>query len=191
MSDQIPNAEEQTPDIDAIFEQVKGLPPEQQVPALIETLKAVIGQMADVDERLTALDKEIHEDFFGPIHEQYQAGVRGRGIEELKQKHGSLFDEHADALNAFGISDVYSFLYDKLEELRKSPDYTEEMGESSIKDFHKGLLDRVGKIRGKPSEPPAAVEVAISKEEPASPEPEKPEKPKSLAEKKRNMRDSY
>ncbi len=203
MSDQsqIPNAEEQAPDIDAVFEQVKGLPAEQQVPALVAILQALIGQMADVDERLCALDREIHEDFFGPIHKQYQDSVRGKGIEDLKQRYGSKFDEIAEPLKAFGIDDVYSFLYDKLDELRKSPEYSADQEEPSIDMFHKGALERISRVRGTPAAEAApmlmageapATEISVELEKKPGGESETPKEPKkTLAERKRSMRDGY
>jgi hypothetical protein len=188
MSDQIPNAEEQAPDIDAIFEELKGQPIEQQVPALIAVLKALIGQLADVDSRVCKLDSDLHEGIMDPIHQQYQASVRGKGIEDLKGKYGSKFDEIADPLKAFGIDDVYSFLYDKLDELRKAPDYAPEQEEEAITNFHKGAMDRIGRIRGTPP----AVEVAIAEKTPeAAKESETPKEPpkekKTLREKKMSM----
>jgi hypothetical protein len=197
MSDQIPSAEEQAPDIDAIFEQLRGQPMENQVPALLAVIQALIGQMSDVDARLCALDKEIHEDFFGPIHKSYQDKVRGQGIEGLKQKYGSRFDALADPLKAFGIDDVYSFLFDKLEELRKAPDYSPDQEEPSIDMFHKGALDRIGRVRGTPKaeeaaaaeeKPATAIEVAIEKK--PTEEPKEPAK-KGLREKKMSMLGGY
>ncbi len=175
MSDQIPNAEEQAPDIEAVFQQVMGLPVEKQVPALISMLQAVIGQMADIDERLCKvcedheeLDREIHEDFFGPIHKQVQLGNRMKGIDGLKERYGSQFDPIADSLKAFGVDDVYSFLFDQLEKLKKEPDYTDEMGHESVMNFYKGGMDRINRIKGIPPEPPEGAKEEGSEAKPAT-----------------------
>lgn len=170
MSDSIPNAEEQIPSIDEVFYQLQGLPPEKQMPALAAVMKAVIGQMSDVDERLQQycarlddLDKEIHEDFFGPIHDQYQASVRGKGIDGLKQKYGSKFDELAEPLKAFGIDDIYGKLYDYLDEMSKTPDWKPENEGSMVDGIHSQAMERIGMVRGKPKEEAKAEEKGAEK----------------------------
>lgn len=176
MSDSIPSAEEQIPSIEETFAQLQGLPPEKQTPALAAILQAVIGQIADVDERLSQycerfedLDKEIHEDFFGPIHDQYQASVRGKGIEGIKQKYGSKFDELEEPLKAFGIDDIYGKLYDYLEEMKKGGTYAEDQEGSIIDGIHSQAMERIQRVRGKPKEeekPATAVEVKVEKKPP-------------------------
>ncbi len=175
MSDAIPNAEEQTPSVEEIFSRFQGLPPEQQVPALAAILQAVVGQMAENDQRLQEycgrledLDKEIHEDFFGPIHDQYQKGMRAKGVDGIKQKYGAKFDELAEPLKAFGIDDIYGKLYDYLEELKKGGSYADDQEGSIIDGIHGQAMERISKVRGKPAEEPApekpATEVAVSVE---------------------------
>lgn len=173
----IPNAEEQTPSIEEIFSRLQGLPSEQQVPALAAIVQAVVGQLAEVDGRVQEvcakhddLDREIHEDFFGPIHDQYQQGVRSKGIEGLKSKYGSKFDEIAEPIKAFGIDDIYGRLYDYLEELKKDGSYAEDQEGSIIDGIHSQAMERISKVRGKPegeaaaeTKPATEVEVSIEK----------------------------
>jgi hypothetical protein len=174
MSDQqIPNAEEQAPSIESIFAQFQGLPAEQQVPALAAILQAVIGQLAEVDGRLQEvcskhddLDKEIHEDFFGPIHQQYTAGLRTKGIDGLKQKYGSKFDEISGPLQGLGVEDIYGKLYDYLEELKKGSDWKDEMEGPTVEGIHSQAMERIGKVRGEPKaeeKPTTEVEASVEK----------------------------
>ena len=174
MSDSIPNAEEQTPSVEEIFSKFQGLPPEQQVPALAAIVQAVVGQMAENDQRfqeycgrLDDLDREIHEDFFGPIHDQYQKGMRAKGVDGIKQKYGAKFDELAEPLKAFGIDDIYGKLYDYLEELKKGGSYAEDQEGSIIDGIHSQAMERISKVRGKPAEeaekPATEVEVSVEK----------------------------
>jgi hypothetical protein len=189
MSDaQIPNAEEQIPSIEEIFQKLDGRPADEQVPVLAAIIQALVGQLSEVDAHLSELDKEIHEQFFEPINQHYQDLTRSRGIDELKQKYGSKFNDLAEPLKAFGVDDVYSFLWEKLEKLKKEDGYTPDMGEASVDMFHKGALDRIGKIRGTPPEEPSA---DAADEKPAAVEVAIEEKPKSLSEKKHSMRGGY
>jgi hypothetical protein len=165
MSDQIPNAEEQAPSIEGVFAQFQGLPAEQQVPALAAILQAVVGQLAEVDERVQAvcskhddLDREIHEDFFGPIKSQYDAGIRSKVIAGVKGKYGAKFDEISGPLQGLGVEDIYGKLYDYLEELKKGPDWKDDMEGPAIDTIHSQAMERIGQVRGtpepeKPAEP--------------------------------------
>lgn len=176
MSDSIPNAEQQVPSIEEIFSNLSGLPAEKQVPALAAIVQAVVGQLAEVDQRVQEvcskhddLDREIHEDFFGPIHQQYQASVRGKGIEDLKGRYPQLseLNEPMGALEE-GF-DIYGRLYDYLEELKKGEGWAPENEGSVVEGIHKSGMDMVNRIRGKKDEPAAeekpatAVEVSVEK----------------------------
>jgi hypothetical protein len=191
----IPNAEQQTPSIEDIFARFQGMPAEQQTPALAAILQAVVGQMAENDARLQEycaklddLDKEIHEDFFGPIHDQYTKGIRSKGVEGLKGKYGARFDEIAEPLKAFGVDDIYGKLYDYLEELKKGPDWKDEMEGPTVDGIHSQAMERISAVRGKPAE-----EKAAEAEKPAEIE-KKPAgsiKEKLAAGKRRSMIDGY
>ncbi len=200
MSDSVPSAAEQTPSIDEIFSRFQGLPADQQVPALAAIMQAVIGQVADLDgrfqdycSRFEDLDKEIHEDFFGPIHDQYVKGMRAKGIEGIKGKYSSKFDELAEPLKAFGIDDIYGRLYDYLEELKKGEGYTPESEGPAVDGIYNQAMERIGMVRGKPAKaeekpaekPATEVTVAVEKKPAAS------IKDKLAAGKRRSMLDGY
>ena len=161
-----------------------GMAPEAGVPGLADIMQQILGILQDHEQRISTvcqahedLDKEIHEDFFGPIHEQYQASVRGKGIEDLKGRYGSMFDDDmVGALKGFGIDDVFGRLYDELEKLKGSEGWSPESEKSFIDGIHNQAMERIAMIRGKPKEPEkpsdgsppaAAVVVAGKKEEPA------------------------
>lgn len=162
---------------------------EEQIPTLADILEKIIGLVQSVEEKVdkvTAaheeLDREIHEDFFGPLHERYISQVRGEGIEGLRQKHGARFDPLLEPLKAFGIDDVYGSLYDALEELKKGEGYKPEDEESFVDGIYKQAMERISKVRGEPpkvqelpksEEPPAVKETIVKVEGEKPPEPPK------------------
>ena len=202
MSDQIPNAEEQIPSVEDIFQNLEGHPADEQVPVLAAIVQALVGQLADVDARLSELDQKFHGEIYGPLKDSYQSKIRGQGLQSMKQKYGSLFDPILEPLKGFGIDDPYSTLYDMLEGMKKDGSYKEEDEATYIGDQHKEAMKRIGAIRGTPPAEEAAKEEKAAE---AAPEPEKPEeaavevevkkepasKPKSLREKKMSMMAGY
>ncbi|MDD5303533.1 MAG: hypothetical protein PHS14_10545 [Elusimicrobia bacterium] len=148
-------------------------PSEGKVYDIAEIIEAVVKLVQDMDEKLTslcaaheALDKEIHEDFFGPIHKQYQEHVRGQGIEGVRAKYGARFGELAEPLKAFGIEDVFERLYDALEELKKGEGYKDEDEGPFVDGIFSQAMDRISRVRGQPPKPPESPEPP--KEEPSA-----------------------
>jgi hypothetical protein len=171
---------------------------QEKVPTLAEVIEQILGILQDHEDKLSKvcaaheeLDKEIHEDFFGPIHEQYKAGVRSRGIEGMRERHGAKFaDIGEDQWKAFGIDDLFARLYDTLEALKGGEGFkAEEFDEGKwIDGIHEEAMSKIKAIRGpeaKEAESPAA-EVAVEVKK----EPDKPAKAKFAAGKK-SMIDGY
>ena len=200
MSNELPSAEEQIPSVEEIFQSLEGHPPEEQVPALAAIMQAMLGQMSEQEKRLEEycqrLD-DIYGEMYQPLKEGYAAKIRGQGLESMHQKYGAMFDPILEPLKGFGIEDPYSTLYDMLEQMKKDGSYKEEEEATYIGDQHKEAMKRINAIRGvkeeaAPTEEPAPASVEIAVEKPAEKPPEeKQAKPKSLAEKKRSMRDGY
>jgi hypothetical protein len=175
-------------------------PVEEKVPELADVMQEILGILQDHEERLAKvcaahedLDKEIHEDFFGPIHEAHQSSVRTKGIEDLKGRYGSMWDEDTQgALKGFGVDDIYSSLYDELEKIKGEEGYGPEREKSFIEDIHNQAMGRIAQIRGKPKESekkaeekPAGTAIAVEvKKEPSV-------KEKLSSGKRRSMIDGY
>jgi len=198
---QLPSAEEQIPSVEEIFQSLEGHPPEEQMPALAAIMQAMLGQMSEMEKRQEEYYQrvdDLYKEIYDPLKKGYQEKVRGQGLESLKGKYGSLFDPILEPLKGFGIEDPYSTLYDMLEQMKKDGTYNEADEGKYIGDQHADAMKHITAVRGTPPAeevaetpaPEAEVEVEIKKEEkPAEKKPE--EKPKSLAQKKRSMRDGY
>lgn len=167
---------------------------EEQIPSLADILQKVLELVQSIEEKVDKvtsaheeLDREIHEDFFGPLHQRYIAQVRGEGIESLRQKHGARFDPLMEPLKAFGIDDVYERLYDALEELKKGEGYKPEDEDPFIDGIYSQAMERISKVRGEPpkaeeppktEEPPAVKETVVVEGEKPSEPPKAPPKKK-------------
>jgi hypothetical protein len=179
MSDQVPQTETTDPTLGEILENMLGL-----IQQLEEKLEKVTSAHAE-------LDREIHEEFFGPLHESYITKVRGEGIESLRQKHGARFDTILEPLKAFGIDDVYERLYDAIEELKKGEGYKEGDEDPFVDGIYNQAMERIGRIRGeqpKPPEEPPKEEPGVKETTVTTVEGEKsPEPPKETPPKKRKF----
>ncbi len=168
--------------------------PEGKTYDLAEILEALVQIVEQIDQKLDGLskahaelDREIHEDFFGPIHDQYKQHVRGQGIEGIKTKYGARFSELAEPLKAFGIDDVFARLYDALEELKSGEGYKDEDEGPFVDGIFNQAMERISKVRGKPAETsaeppkeetPAVKETVVigGEKPPESPSPKRPPK---------------
>jgi hypothetical protein len=166
-----------------------------QTPDLAEIMQQILGILQDHEDRISKvcaahedLDKEIHEDFFGPIHEQYQSSMRSKGIDDLKGRYGStLGDISDDQWKGFGIEDVFSRIYDELEKLKGEEGWGPDKEKDWVSNIHDQAMDRIKKISGSPmmkdEKPAAAVEVKEIKTAPSTKE--------TLSAGKRSMRNGY
>jgi len=166
----------------------------EQIPTIAEILEKILELVQSIEAKVDKvsaaheeLDREIHEDFFGPLHERYTAQVRGEGIEALRQKHGARFDPLVEPLKAFGIDDVYERLYDAIEELKKGEGYKPEDEGPFLDGIFNQAMERISKVRGEPpktEEPPKeeapAVKETVVKVEGEKP-PEPPKKPRKFS----------
>jgi vacuolar-type H+-ATPase subunit I/STV1 len=111
------------------------------------------------------------EDLVGGITNLYKTNQRDSSIAGLKEKYGSLFDPHKDAIDAFypGV-DVYEHLQDLLEEMKGGEDFSEDAFDGTVRESVQELQDKIAKLTGKQDQnsgEPVAVEVEVEKTEEA------------------------
>lgn len=151
----------------------------EQLKPLIEAVQFLAGQLETFNDRLEKLEKVVLEDIVGGITDLYKKNQRESSIAGLKEKYGSLFDPHKDALEAFypGV-DIYDKIQDMLEQMKGEDGFTEEAFDGSVREAVKELQDRIGKLTGKQDQdsgnevPAVAIEVE-TKSEPVSEEDDK------------------
>ena len=136
---------------------------DEAIPDLATVMQQIVQVLQDHEQRLTAvcqshedLDKEIHEDFFGPIHDQYTQGIRSKGIGDLKQKYGSMFSDLEGPLSSLpGFGDLFEKLYDHLEELKKGADWNPENEGTVLSGIRDKGMELLNNLRGIKPEPAA------------------------------------
>lgn len=142
----------------------------------LEVMKDHEERIAAIDGRLTDLDKEIHEDFFGPIHSSYMAKRREDGIAGLKGKFGKTFEGITpEQFEALGVKDLFGELYDELEKIKEGGGIGEGKDFASDDDWVNSIRDKamhhinlvMGKKEAKEEKAePAAEAKTEEKEEP-------------------------
>ena len=142
------------------------------VEELAKALDIIVDKMESMEERVGKIEKTVLDDLIGGIKGLYDENVRASGISDLKGKYGSMFEPYEKGLGELGVTDLYGSLHSMLSELKGSPDYNDEMGDSKIKEVAKTIADKFAAITGKPVE----VETAkVEPEKPAEPEEEDPQ----------------
>ena len=131
---------------------------------LANALDIIVTKVEQLDGIVMAIKKTVDDDLIGGIKSLYDENVRASGISDLKSKYGSLFDPYEKGLGELGVQDIWGELHDMIAKAKESPDYTDEMGDSQIRNIAKMVGDKFAAISGKP------VEVEATKVE-ASPEP--------------------
>ncbi len=150
----------------------------EQDKELIDPVVKVFEYVADrvqaLCERVDKLEAIVYEEIIGGVTKLYKENLRGQTRGELESKYGELFGPMKEDLEAIDLGDIYEKLVDVLEELRGVEGYTEEMGDSRIREIHGQLKSKFDKIKG--VQPPKAIEVEVTTEEPPKVEESEPEK---------------
>jgi hypothetical protein len=140
----------------------------QQITPLIEAVQFLAAQMETMNERIEKIEKVVMEDLIGGITNLYKTNQRDSSIAGLKEKYGSLFDPHKDAIDAFypGV-DVYEHLQDLLEEMKGGEGFTDEAFDGTVRESVQELQDKIAKLTGKQDQnsgEPVEVEAEVSVE---------------------------
>jgi hypothetical protein len=132
---------------------------------MLEAIAAALGTVIDAVESLQKsyddLEHLVNDEIIGGVQKLYQENVRMDGIAGIKAKYGEQLSPYEGVFQALvddPNADIYSKLYDKLEELKSGADYNPDTEDSYVT----SLLDKL-----KASAPAPAVAVEISKTEAA------------------------
>ena len=137
------------------------------VEELANALDILVNKVEELEGTVMVLKKTVDDDLIGGIRNLYDENVRASGISDLKGKYGSLFSPYEKGLGEMGVSDVYGELHDMLARLKaETPDFSEEMGDSKIREIAKMIGDKFAAITGKPAEVEATKVEAAPVEEP-------------------------
>jgi len=131
---------------------------------LANAMDIIVTKVEALEERLGKTEEALFDKIIGGIRGLYDENVRATSISDLKGKYGSLFGPYEEGLGKLGTKDVYGALHEMLSKMKEDPGYTDEMGDSKIKEIAKQVADTFASLTGKP------VEVETAKVEPAAEE---------------------
>lgn len=124
-----------------------------------DCIEALISKVEELEERVAKTESLVIDDLFGGIQKLYDENVRGQGIDELKSKYGDLFNPHLDALKEIEPdTDVYGKLHDFMSTFKQSPDYSDEMGDTTMKDIASQLAAKIAEHKASKGEAPVGGE---------------------------------
>ena len=132
---------------------------EEQDPmaAIASVFELFASKLESLEERQTKLESVVVDEIIGGISNLYNDNMRVEGIKGLKGKYADLFGPHEGAFQELYGGDVYEKLFDMIEELKGGEGFTDELGDSKIKEIAGQLQEKLSKVKGSPEA--AAVEI--------------------------------
>lgn len=133
---------------------------------IVEALTLVIDELERLQEEHKALKALVEDEIIGGVTNLYNQSVRQSGISELKGKYGEMFGPYEESWKAMSEdpnADLYEKLYDLVDELKKGPDYSDELE-------HNTMNEVLEKMKGS-LKPAVSVEVEKSVEAPVEVDP--------------------
>lgn len=133
---------------------------EEQDPiaAIAAVMELFASKLEALEERQTKLESVVVDEIIGGISNLYNDNMRVEGIKGLKGKYADLFGPHEGAFQELYGGDVYEKLFDMIEELKGGEGFTDELGDSKIKEIAAQLQEKLSKVKG-PAPEAAAVEI--------------------------------
>lgn len=138
------------------------------VSSLAGVMELFAEKLEALEARQSKLESVVVDEIIGGISGLYNDNMRLEGIKGLKGKYADLFAPHEGAFKELYGGDVYEKLFDMLEELKGGEGFTDEIGDSKIKEIAGQLSAKLSKVKGAEAPAPevAAVEVKSEEKEP-------------------------
>ena len=132
----------------------------EMLQAIVSALEVVIDELENLKACHEDLERIVKEEIIGGVTKLYHESERLDGISGIKSKYGnelSQYEEVFRALNDDPNADIYSKLYDKLQELKSGEGYDESQEGTYVQD----LIGRLKSAAPAPAAP--SIEVAVEK----------------------------
>ena len=142
----------------------------------IQNLAQAIGLLADkvgamdqmydaMNTQMDKLNKLVMDDFIGGLQKLYDDNDREVGIRGLQDKYSETVKPYEGAMKAINPDfDVWDSMHKSLGEIKKSPGYNDEMGDSHIQSLISEMANRFGGVRDALSSlPPKEGSVEVTK----------------------------
>jgi len=137
---------------------------EEQDPiaAIAAVMELFASKLEAIEERQAKLESVVVDEIIGGISNLYNDNMRVEGIKGLKGKYADLFGPHEGAFQELYGGDVYEKLFDMIEELKGGEGFTDELGDSKIKEIAAQLQKKISKVK---EQAPGAAVVEVKTEE--------------------------
>ena len=136
---------------------------EEKFAAVAGILEQIIAKVDASEQRLQKLEGLVQDEIIGGITKLYDENMRFENIEGLRAKHGPMFEGMEEPFKDLYDSDLWEKLQDLLDELKAGEGYTDEMGDSKIKEIAEQLKTKLAKLKGENGQKPEAVAVEVTK----------------------------
>lgn len=129
---------------------------------VLDAIELIAKRQEQIEERIGALEGIVLDQIIDPIKRIHDDNYKNASIESLKGKYSALFDGLDGAYSEMNDgANLYEKLFETISELKKGPDYSEELEDGKVKEMAEKLKQKVQAISGfKKEEPkPEVVEI--------------------------------
>ena len=142
---------------------------------VVEIVEYLCDEIKAVKEAHEALKSMVMEDLIGGIKEAYEGNERAGRMEAFKGKYGSMLDPLAAPFEKTFGANLHDKAFDYMDSLRGEDGYTDEMGDSKMKEVIEQIKEKLG--LNEPAPAVAVTEVGASPAEAPAAEGEADEEP--------------
>jgi hypothetical protein len=153
----------------AALDQAEEKDPVEQLAEVVEYLCKELDAVKKAHDALKGL---VMEDLIGGIKEAYEGNVRSERMNDFKGKYGSMLDPLAEPFKKTFNADLHDKAFDYMDQLRGEEGYTDEVGDSKLKEVIQQIKEKLGLNESAPVAAVVTEEVKPAEEGKAEEEPE-------------------
>lgn len=143
--------------------------PQDEISELVEYL---CDEVKALQEEVAKLKGLVLDDLVGGIKEAYESNVRSERMNDFKGKYGSMLDPLAEPFEKTFGANLHDKAFDYMDKLRGEEGYTDEVGDSKLKEVIEQIKEKLGLNAPAPVAAVETVEVKPAEEGEAEEEPE-------------------
>jgi len=127
---------------------------------LAELVEYLCDEVKSLQEELAKVKGLVIDDLVGGIKEAYESNVRSERMNDFKGKYGAMLDPLAEPFEKTFGANLQDKAFDYMDSLRGEDGYTDEVGDSKLKEVIEQIKEKLG--LNEPA-PVAAVETVAVK----------------------------
>jgi len=129
----------------------------RSIVALATVIEALVMKVYEVEDNVSRLGKTIDEDLIGGAKKLAKATSRKMGIANVQSKYKEKFGKYEEPFekgrkeSGEELPEIYEQIFDILEDIKATPEYSEELENSTIEGLVEQFKERFPEI-GEPAE---------------------------------------